>query len=153
MSSWWRHQIKAVSALLAFYEDNLPVTGGFPSQRASNAGFGVFFDVSLNKRLNKLSSHQWFETPGCSLWRHTNVAPDNNKRSKSYVGTVTTSSLHMSLPNLFYHRSFRITFIAQMTSFKMVGEISQNITDFESWCRARIWWSQWNFNLNWNISF
>ena len=32
---------------------NPPVTVGFPSQRASNAGFDVFFDVSLNKRLHK----------------------------------------------------------------------------------------------------
>ena len=37
-----------------------PVTGGFPSQRASNVGFGVSFDISLNKQ----SSRRWFETPG-----------------------------------------------------------------------------------------
>ena len=44
------------------------VTG--PSQRGSNAGFDVFFDVSLNKWLNKQSSRRWFETPVWSLWRH-----------------------------------------------------------------------------------
>ena len=40
------------------------VTGGFPSQRGSNAG--NFFDISLNKRLKKQSSGRWFGTPGCS---------------------------------------------------------------------------------------
>ena len=50
------------SALLAHYEGNLPVPGGFPLQRASNAGLDDFFDgnVSLNKRLNKQSSRRWF---------------------------------------------------------------------------------------------
>ena len=64
--------MERVSALLALYEGNPPVTGGFPSQRASNASFGVFFDVSLNKMLNKQSSCRRFETPGRSLWRHCN---------------------------------------------------------------------------------
>ena len=41
---------------------------GFPSQRASNAGF----DVSLNKRLNKQTWRRWFETPSCPLLRHCN---------------------------------------------------------------------------------
>ena len=39
------------SALLALCEGNLAVTGGFPSQRASNADFYVFFDISQNKQL------------------------------------------------------------------------------------------------------
>ena len=39
-----------LSALLALCEGNPPVTGGFPSQRASD---DVFVDVSLNKSLNK----------------------------------------------------------------------------------------------------
>ena len=43
----WRHQMEIFSALLALCEGNSPVTGEFPSQRASNAGFDVFFDVNL----------------------------------------------------------------------------------------------------------
>ena len=39
--SLWRHDIETRSALLTFCEENPPVTGGFPSQRASNAGFDV----------------------------------------------------------------------------------------------------------------
>ena len=38
-----------LSILLALCEGNPPVTGGFPSQRASNTAFDVFFDVNLNK--------------------------------------------------------------------------------------------------------
>ena len=41
-----------------------------PITKASNAGFDVFFDFSLNKRLNKQSTRRWFDTPGCSLCRH-----------------------------------------------------------------------------------
>ena len=42
--------METFSELLALCEENPPVTGGFPSQRASNAGYG-FFEVSLvNKR-------------------------------------------------------------------------------------------------------
>ena len=67
--SWWRYQTESVSALLDLCEGNPPVTGGFPSQSASNTGFDVFFDICLNKRLNKQTSRWWFETPGCSLWR------------------------------------------------------------------------------------
>ena len=63
MISWWRHQMETVPALLALCEGNPPVTGGFPSQRDSNTGFDAFFDVSLNKRLNKQTRRRWFETP------------------------------------------------------------------------------------------
>ena len=35
--TWWRHQMKAFSALLSLCEGNPPVTGGFPSHRDSNA--------------------------------------------------------------------------------------------------------------------
>ena len=45
--------METFSALLALCEGNSPVTGEFPSQRVSNAGFDVFFEVSLNKRLHK----------------------------------------------------------------------------------------------------
>ena len=69
----WRHHMEVFFTLLASCADNSPVTGEFPSQRASNACFDVSFDVSLNiKRLNKQSSCRWFETPGCSFSRHCN---------------------------------------------------------------------------------
>ena len=43
--SWWRHQMKAFSASLAFCAGNSPVTGEFPVQRPVMRGFDVFFDA------------------------------------------------------------------------------------------------------------
>ena len=57
-----------------FILGNISVTGGVPSQRADNAGFGIFFSVSLNKRLNQPSSCRWFKSPWHSLWRHCNTS-------------------------------------------------------------------------------
>ena len=45
---------------------------GFPSQTPVKRSFDVFFDLHLNKRLNKQSRRRWFETPLHSLWRHCN---------------------------------------------------------------------------------
>ena len=44
-------------------EGNPPVAGGFPSQRPVTRSFDDFFDVRLNKRLNKQSI----------CWRHYNA--------------------------------------------------------------------------------
>ena len=48
------------------------VIDGFHSQRASDAGVDVFFDVSLNNLLNKHSIRRWTETPWRSGLRHCN---------------------------------------------------------------------------------
>ena len=40
--TWWRHQMETFSALLALYMGNSPVTGEFPSQRASDAELWCF---------------------------------------------------------------------------------------------------------------
>ena len=73
LSSWWRHQMKTFSALLAICEGNSPVPGEFPAQRPVTRSFDVLFDLRPNKRLSK----QWwgwrFETPWHPLWRHCNV--------------------------------------------------------------------------------
>ena len=87
---------KLSSLILAFCEENPPVTGGFPSQRANNADpdskvpgahlgpvspcwphepcyqgrFGVFFNVSLNKLFSKQQSWWGFEM----LWHSSNVS-------------------------------------------------------------------------------
>ena len=52
---------------------NSPVTGEIPTQRPATRSFDVFFDLRLNNRLSKQSWGWWFETPSCSLWRHSNV--------------------------------------------------------------------------------
>ena len=51
--SWWCHQMKTLSVLLALRVRNSPVTGEFPSQRQVTWKFDVFLDLSLNKRLSK----------------------------------------------------------------------------------------------------
>ena len=72
--SWWRHQMETFSALLALCVGNSPVTREFPSQRPVTRSFDVFFDLRLNKRLNKQSGGWWFETLFRPLWRHSNDA-------------------------------------------------------------------------------
>ena len=72
-ASWWRHQMEAFSALLAFCAGNSPVPGEFPSQRPVTRSFDVFFDMCLNKQVSKQSWGWWSETPPSSLWRQCNV--------------------------------------------------------------------------------
>ena len=43
-----------------------------PTQSPVTRSFGVFFDLRLNKRLNKQSGRWWIEMPSRSLWRHCN---------------------------------------------------------------------------------
>ena len=71
--SWWRHQMKTFSALLAICAGNSPVTGEFPAQRPVTRSFDVFFGLCLNEWLSKQSWGWWFETPSRPLWRHSNV--------------------------------------------------------------------------------
>ena len=69
-SSWWRHQMEILFALLALCAGNSPVTGEFPSQRPVMRSLDVFVDLCLNWRLSKQPWGWWFETPSRSLWRH-----------------------------------------------------------------------------------
>ena len=50
---WWHHETETFSTILAVCGGNPHVTDGFPLQMASDAGFYISFDVSLNKQLNK----------------------------------------------------------------------------------------------------
>ena len=86
-TSWWRHQMETVSALLAICAGNSPVTGEFPAQRPVTWSFDVFFDLRPNKRLSKQSWGWWFEAPFRPLWRHRNVSWDielDNKALSQY---------------------------------------------------------------------
>ena len=71
-SAWWRHQMEEFSALLVICAGNSPVTGEFPAHRPVTLSFDVFFDLRLNKRLNKQSCGWWFETPSRPSWRFCN---------------------------------------------------------------------------------
>ena len=46
--------------------------GEFPAQRPVTRSCDVFFDLRLNKRLNKQPWGWWFEMPSWSLWRQCN---------------------------------------------------------------------------------
>ena len=69
--SWWRHQMEAFSASLAFVRGihRSPVNSPGKGQR----GFDAFFDLRMNKRLSKQSWGWWFETQSRPLWRHCNA--------------------------------------------------------------------------------
>ena len=69
--SWWRHELKTFSVVLALFKRYSPVTGEFPSHRPVTWSFDISFDLRLNKRLSKPSRRWWFET---SLWLHCNDA-------------------------------------------------------------------------------
>ena len=60
INSWWRHQMETFSALLAICAGNSPVTDEFLAQRPVTWRFEVFFDLCLNKWLNKQSWGWWF---------------------------------------------------------------------------------------------
>ena len=65
---WWRQQMETFSALLVFCAGNSPVGGEFPAQRPVTRSFDVFFDLRLNKALNKQSWGWWSETLSSPLW-------------------------------------------------------------------------------------
>ena len=79
--TWWRHQLETFSVLLAICAGNSAVTGEFPTQRPVTRSFDVFFDLRLNKRLNKQCWGWWFETPSRPLWRHCNACILQSERT------------------------------------------------------------------------
>ena len=88
LETWWRHKMEIFSALLAIYAGNSPVPGEFPTQRPVTRSFGVYFDLSPNKRLSKQSWGWWFETPSCSLWRHRNENFPDSKVHGANMGPI-----------------------------------------------------------------
>ena len=64
--------METFSAWLAICTGNSPVPGEFPAQRPVTGSFDIFFDLRLNKRLNKQPWAWSFETPTYSLWRQCN---------------------------------------------------------------------------------
>ena len=86
---WWRHQMETFPALLPLCAGNSPVPSEFPAQRSVTQSFFVFFDLRLNKRLNKQSWGCWFETLSRLLWRQCNGILHNRWRCIcSYQGRI-----------------------------------------------------------------
>ena len=68
--------------------------------KGSDAELWSFFDLRLNKGLNKESSGWWLETPSCSLWRHCNVL----KESLPVDGMVAPSVIFsVRAKDIFFH--------------------------------------------------
>ena len=61
--SWLRHDIGTFNALLIFCQGYRLVTGGFPSQRASNLEHLIFFLCKPEQTVEQTSSCRWSETP------------------------------------------------------------------------------------------
>ena len=55
--------MEMLSALLAFFEENLPVTGGAPYQKANDVEHSQFL-ADLKNMLNEQWSCQWFQGGG-----------------------------------------------------------------------------------------
>ena len=74
--------------------------GEFPTQRPVTRSFDAFFDLRLNKPLNKQPWGWWFETLSRSLWRHRNVVAEVNikGRDKYLHPTDTVGCNYLSLP-------------------------------------------------------
>ena len=106
--SWWRHQMKTFSALLAICAGNSSVPGEFPAQRPVTQSFDVFCDLRPKKWLSKQSWGWWSETPSSSLWRHRNVRCVWHS-SIDKASQMTTSSSWLFQQEL--HYSVRIIFI------------------------------------------
>ena len=58
--------METFSASLALLEGNPPVTDGFPLQKQVTRNFDVYFDLCLNKRVDKQSRRRRFGTPSRS---------------------------------------------------------------------------------------
>ena len=56
-----------------------------PLTKPVTRSFDFFFDLGLDKRLNKASRRRWFETSSRSLWRHCRalIAPNHNKTQQN----------------------------------------------------------------------
>ena len=63
--SWWRHQMENIFRVTGHLCGEFTGPRWIPRTKASDAGFDVFFDLSLNKRLGKQSWGWWFETLSC----------------------------------------------------------------------------------------
>ena len=71
--SWWSHQMETFCRVSGHLCGEFIVHRWIPAQRPVTWSFGVFFDLSLNKRLSKQSWGWLFKTPSRPLWRHCNV--------------------------------------------------------------------------------
>ena len=83
MKTLWCHLMETFSALLLLFTGNPPVTGGFPSQRNSNADLWCFF-VCL-KSVKQTLDWQVIRDGMTVIWRRCNVLWEGKLSSYFYV--------------------------------------------------------------------
>ena len=103
--AWWCHQMETFYALLAICAGNSPVRGEFPTQRPVTRIFGVFFELRLNKGLNKQSWGWKFDTLSRPLWHQCNGR--FTELSVSRVSPSISGSLRYQLPGTIYPLSIQ----------------------------------------------
>ena len=90
--SRWRNQMETCSASLAFVKGIHQWLRGIHrspvnSPHTVTQSYDVFFNLHLNKRLNKRSRCRWSDMPSCSLWRYCNVVPNSDPVIRAAVGS------------------------------------------------------------------
>ena len=105
--SWWHHQTETLSsALLALCEGNPPVTGGFPSPKASDAELWCFLWYAPEQTVERT-----IETPG--IWDAialimTSPAPWHNRKNANKMESAPWDSHTAYISNqltIFYRQS------------------------------------------------
>ena len=148
--------METFSALLALCAGNSPVTGEFPSQRPVMRSFDVFFDLRLNKRLNKHSWGWWFETPSHSSWRHCN---DSTKcKHQCIISLLTThifASSHVLCNEL--AKLYWFVDVTQQCTGMSIDPLRNEYIEKFFWCKRLkraepfMIWNTWAFLLNSSI--
>ena len=138
--------MEAFSALLALCAGNSPVPAEFSSQRPVTRSFDVFFDLRLNKRLNK----QWawrFETLSRLLWRHCNVelfrrCQWSNPDKCGYINSLWTS-------DAIWRQGSRSTLVQRMACCLMAPSHYLN----QCWLIiTKVQWYSSEGNFTWDIT-
>ena len=130
--SWWRHQMKTLSTLLALYEGNPPVSGGFPAT-ASDAEIWWFFlaapeqtveqtiecsiQIYYREKLRTIWKAQWIRA--LTFWFFRNgLAPTTTKYCDCNVkvkGTTGQQLFHYYTAQDYSNNCRVITYVAQFT--------------------------------------
>ena len=119
---WWCHQMETPSALLALCEGNPPVTGGFPSQRASNVDRWHFSSKLLKKHL----SGWWYETIAIMDWCNLNCYDYSTVRIlRTFLKDCIICIVSKPLPAFIWLNTIRCLFLTYFC--EILNPFIQNI--------------------------
>ena len=104
-----------------------------PLTKASDAELWVFFDLRLNKRLNKQSWGWWFETPWRSLWRHCNgLTMWHQTGDGSSLDTLTSSQNGRHFAN----NIFKSIFLPKLNDFSFMFHLILFCSQASNWLKT-----------------